>query len=237
LGTAVRPAKMSPGLRDAFADVDVFVDEVRTELAAMARNGIRGKHAAIAAIDSDWHPIPILIQRHDAVARAPPRPPSKQGAPSVVLFIHPLGPGEVGRLPQNRLQSEIQPSRAGGFRAASVTQKRPLRNHARLHHRVERRTEMDQPRSPEITIPAQPFVTRLAADLEQQHRRLIGSSARRQAAIKHRRWSITLSTCQAMIRSSKTELECYQRTRSVPRRTPFSDEGPSRRCLRPSPIQ
>ena len=31
MGTAVRPAKTSPGSWDAFADVDVFVDEVLTE--------------------------------------------------------------------------------------------------------------------------------------------------------------------------------------------------------------
>jgi transposase len=41
MGTAVRPAKTSPGPWDAFADVDVFVDEVLTELATMARNGTR----------------------------------------------------------------------------------------------------------------------------------------------------------------------------------------------------
>jgi hypothetical protein len=35
MGTAVRPAKTSPGPWDAFADVDPFVDEVLTELAAM----------------------------------------------------------------------------------------------------------------------------------------------------------------------------------------------------------
>ncbi len=41
MGTAVRPAKTSPGPWDAFADVDVFVDEVLKELAAMAKDGIR----------------------------------------------------------------------------------------------------------------------------------------------------------------------------------------------------
>jgi len=41
MGTAVRPAKTSPGRRDAFADVDVFVDEVLAELEAMAKNGDR----------------------------------------------------------------------------------------------------------------------------------------------------------------------------------------------------
>jgi len=41
MGTAVRPAKTSPGPRDAFADIDVFVDAVRTEPAAMARHGTR----------------------------------------------------------------------------------------------------------------------------------------------------------------------------------------------------
>ncbi len=39
--TAVRPAKNSPGSRDAFADVDVLVEEVLTELDAMARDGGR----------------------------------------------------------------------------------------------------------------------------------------------------------------------------------------------------
>jgi hypothetical protein len=37
----VRPAKTSPGPWDAFADVDVFVDEVLAELTAMARTAHR----------------------------------------------------------------------------------------------------------------------------------------------------------------------------------------------------
>src|SRR5271167_1279733 len=39
--TAVRPAKTSPAPWDAFADVDVFVDEVLAELEAMAKDGDR----------------------------------------------------------------------------------------------------------------------------------------------------------------------------------------------------
>jgi transposase len=41
MGTAVHPAKTSPGSWDAFADVDVFVDEVLAELEVMARDGVR----------------------------------------------------------------------------------------------------------------------------------------------------------------------------------------------------
>jgi hypothetical protein len=41
MGTATRPAKTFAGLWDAFADVDVFVDEVMAELAAMAKEGSR----------------------------------------------------------------------------------------------------------------------------------------------------------------------------------------------------
>ncbi len=41
MGTATRPAKTFPGSWDAFADVDVFVDEVLAELAAMAKAGAR----------------------------------------------------------------------------------------------------------------------------------------------------------------------------------------------------
>src|SRR4051795_9718141 len=41
MGTAVRPAKTSPGPWNAFADVDVFVDEVLKELAAMVKDGTR----------------------------------------------------------------------------------------------------------------------------------------------------------------------------------------------------
>jgi len=41
MGTAVRPAKTSPGSWDAFADVDAFVDEVLIELEAMAKDGSR----------------------------------------------------------------------------------------------------------------------------------------------------------------------------------------------------
>ena len=44
-GIAARTAKMSPPPRDAFADVDVFVDEVVIKLPAMARNDIRSKPA------------------------------------------------------------------------------------------------------------------------------------------------------------------------------------------------
>jgi hypothetical protein len=40
MGTAVRPAKTSPGPWDAFADVDGFVDQVLAELTAMARDGM-----------------------------------------------------------------------------------------------------------------------------------------------------------------------------------------------------
>jgi hypothetical protein len=41
MGTAVRPAKTSPGPWDALADVDAFVDEVLAELDTMAKGGIR----------------------------------------------------------------------------------------------------------------------------------------------------------------------------------------------------
>ena len=41
MGTAVRPAQTSPGPWDALADVDVFVDAVLVELAAMASSGAR----------------------------------------------------------------------------------------------------------------------------------------------------------------------------------------------------
>lgn len=41
LGTAVHPASTTPASWDAFSDVDAFVDEVLTELAAMAADGSR----------------------------------------------------------------------------------------------------------------------------------------------------------------------------------------------------
>ncbi|MCW2240622.1 IS5 family transposase [Azospirillum canadense] len=41
MGTAVRPASTTPAAWDAFTDVDAFVDEVLTELAAMAADGRR----------------------------------------------------------------------------------------------------------------------------------------------------------------------------------------------------
>jgi hypothetical protein len=41
MGTATRPAKTFAGSWDTFADVDVFVDEVMAELAAMAKDGSR----------------------------------------------------------------------------------------------------------------------------------------------------------------------------------------------------
>ena len=41
MGTAVRPASTTPASWDAFSDVDAFVDEVLSELAAMAADGTR----------------------------------------------------------------------------------------------------------------------------------------------------------------------------------------------------
>jgi hypothetical protein len=41
MGTAVRPAKTSPGPWDALADVGAFMDEVLAELEAMAKDGTR----------------------------------------------------------------------------------------------------------------------------------------------------------------------------------------------------
>lgn len=41
MGTAVGTATTSPASWDVFADVDAFVEEVLTELAAMAANGAR----------------------------------------------------------------------------------------------------------------------------------------------------------------------------------------------------
>src|SRR5580698_1205661 len=48
MGTAVRPAKTSPGPWDAFADVDAFVDEVLAELTAMAKDGTRPQRSGLA---------------------------------------------------------------------------------------------------------------------------------------------------------------------------------------------
>jgi hypothetical protein len=47
MGTAVRSAKTSPGPWDAFADVDVFVDEVLAELTAVARDGAPQNQSAL----------------------------------------------------------------------------------------------------------------------------------------------------------------------------------------------
>jgi hypothetical protein len=41
MGTAVRTAKISPASWDAFSDIEAFVDEVLTELAAMVADGTR----------------------------------------------------------------------------------------------------------------------------------------------------------------------------------------------------
>jgi hypothetical protein len=41
MGTAFTPAKTSPASRDAFSDVNAFVDAVLAELAAMAADGTR----------------------------------------------------------------------------------------------------------------------------------------------------------------------------------------------------
>jgi hypothetical protein len=41
MGTAVRPAKTSPGPWNAFADVDMFVDAVLAELETMTKDGTR----------------------------------------------------------------------------------------------------------------------------------------------------------------------------------------------------
>ena len=73
MGTAVRPAKTSPGPWDAFADVDAFVDEVLVELAAMARDGSRPMRSgpkpplAGAALQGHHGDLVCLLLR-DAVA-------------------------------------------------------------------------------------------------------------------------------------------------------------------------
>jgi len=67
MGTAFRPAKTFPASWDAFANVDAFVDEVLTVLAAMAAEGARptragpkpsltgaALHKAIMAIMAIW---------------------------------------------------------------------------------------------------------------------------------------------------------------------------------------
>ena len=64
MGTAVRPANTSPGSWDTFADVDVFVDAVLAELAAMAGSSelIVGHQPSIA----EWptqHPGLHNVQR------------------------------------------------------------------------------------------------------------------------------------------------------------------------------
>lgn len=46
MGTAARPAKTSPGSWDAFADADLFVDEVLAELEAVAKDGVRPLRSA-----------------------------------------------------------------------------------------------------------------------------------------------------------------------------------------------
>jgi hypothetical protein len=53
MGTAVRPAKTSPGPWDAFADVDVFVDEVLAELEAMAKDGARPMRETVSNLGGD----------------------------------------------------------------------------------------------------------------------------------------------------------------------------------------
>jgi hypothetical protein len=45
MGTAVRTATTSPASSDAFSNVDAFMDEVLTELAAMAADGTRPTHS------------------------------------------------------------------------------------------------------------------------------------------------------------------------------------------------
>ena len=45
MGTTARPAKTSPGSWDAFADADLFVDEVLAELEAVAK-GVRPLRSA-----------------------------------------------------------------------------------------------------------------------------------------------------------------------------------------------
>jgi hypothetical protein len=50
MGTAARPAKTSPGSSDAFADADLFVDEVLAELEAVAKDGVRPLRSAPSPI-------------------------------------------------------------------------------------------------------------------------------------------------------------------------------------------
>ena len=51
MGTTARPAKTSPGSWDAFADADLFVDEVLAELEAVAKGC---PAAAIGAKSIHW---------------------------------------------------------------------------------------------------------------------------------------------------------------------------------------
>ena len=60
MGTAVCPAKTSPGPWDAFADVDVFVNEVLGELEGIARDGawgrcdrVRSRRAAVGHVPGE----------------------------------------------------------------------------------------------------------------------------------------------------------------------------------------
>jgi hypothetical protein len=50
MGTAVRTATTSPASWDIFADVDAFVEEVLTELAAMAADGTRRRVARMIGV-------------------------------------------------------------------------------------------------------------------------------------------------------------------------------------------
>jgi len=54
MGTAIRPASITPASWNMFSDVDAIVDEVLVELATMAADGTRPTRWAEAGAKRSW---------------------------------------------------------------------------------------------------------------------------------------------------------------------------------------
>src|SRR3954447_13396541 len=123
MGTAVRPAKTSPGSWDAFADVDAFVDDVLIELAGMAKDGSRPMRSgpkpplAEAALQGGHGDLVCRLLRH---AVAGDRPAVRDLLRHAVRTVRALDPAR----PLAPLARPTAPPLAPGLRRCAGAERR-----------------------------------------------------------------------------------------------------------------
>jgi hypothetical protein len=81
MGTAVRPAKTSPGSWDEFADVDVFVDEVLAELRPSRSRGVNKKRTDTGRSEWDGRSGPAARSERQRQVAHPPGSGRSLGCP------------------------------------------------------------------------------------------------------------------------------------------------------------